>query len=77
MDTRVTDIAIHLDSALPDDELPRLEETVRREPNVISACLSPEDPHILLVTYDAAGVTSEELVKRLRERGVHASAFGL
>ncbi|BAU46847.1 ATP-binding protein [Sulfurifustis variabilis] len=77
MDNRVTDIAIHLDSALPDDQLTGLEETVRREPSVISACLSPEDRHILLVTYDPEGVSSEELVKRLRARGVHASAFGL
>lgn len=77
MDTRVADIAIHLDSALPEEELPRLEESVRREPSVISACLSPEDRHILLVTYDPERVSSTELVQRLRSRGVHAAAFGL
>jgi hypothetical protein len=77
MHNRVTDIAIHLDSALPDDALPGLEETVRREPSVVSACLSPENRHVLLVTYDPDGVSGEELVNRLRDRGVHAAFFGL
>lgn len=77
MGTRITDIAIHLDSALAEDRLAGLEEAVRSEPHVVSACLSPEDPHILLVTYDPDGVSSEDLVNRLRERGVHAAAFGL
>lgn len=77
MDIPMPDVMIHVDESLPPQEMRRLEERLRTDRCVISACTSHQDPHLLLVTYNAECTTAHDLLALVIREGVHAELIGL
>jgi hypothetical protein len=44
---------------------------------VVSACFSPEHPHMMTVTYNPDAVSSGAVLERIGLRGIEASKVGL
>jgi hypothetical protein len=68
---------IHVDESLSADDMHGLEDRLRSDACVVSACTSHEDSHLLLVTYNCDCTSSRNLLDLVRESGVHAELVGL
>jgi hypothetical protein len=68
---------VHVDEAIPADKMHELEDVVRTDACVISACSSNENPHMLLVTYNPACTSSGKVLNMVQAQGVHAELVGL
>jgi hypothetical protein len=73
----IVDMIVHVDEAIPPDKMHELEDVVRTDACVISACSSNENPHVLLVTYNPACTSSGNVLKMVQAQGVHAELVGL
>ena len=77
MHTHRTDIIIHIDESLPDDEIHALERELGCHAGVYSACVSDRARHLMLVDYDPEGVKATDLLGMVRRQGVGAELVGL
>lgn len=77
MDISMPDVMIHVDESLPPGEMHRFEDRLRTDAGVISACISHEDPHLLLITYNPDQTTAHHLLDLIKQEGVHAELVGL
>ena len=81
MEISILDMMVHVHEPLPMDEMHRLEDYVRSDSCVISACTSPENSHMLMVTYNSQCTSSinpehGEIHGPARRNGRHvANAF--
>lgn len=73
----IVDIMVHVDEVIPVEKMHELEDVVRTDACVISACTSHENAHVLLVTYNPACTTSSEVLHMVQAQGVHAELVGL
>jgi hypothetical protein len=73
----IVDLAVHVDETLPPERMHALEDAVRTDACVISACTSTQDPHLLLVTYNPDCTTSGRVLNMVQAQGVHAELVGL
>jgi hypothetical protein len=74
---RKSDIVIHIDEALDDGRIHRLEKELGDERGVLSACCHENTPHLMVVDFDADAVRPSEIVQSIRSRGLHAEMLGL
>lgn len=77
MDISVVDMMVHVDEAVPAERMHELEDVVRTDNCVISACTSHEDPHMLIVTYNPACTSSGRVLNMVQAQGIHAELVGL
>jgi len=68
---------VHVDDTLPPEKMHELEDAVRTDACVISACSSNQNPHMLLVTYNPACTSSGKVLNMVQAQGVHAELVGL
>lgn len=73
----IVDMIVHVDEAIPAEKMHELEDVVRTDACVISACSSNENPHMLVVTYNPACTTSGNVLHMVQAQGVHAELVGL
>lgn len=73
----LADFLINVHPELPMNERTRLEDEISRMEGVVSACFSPEHPHMMTVTYNPDAVSSGTVLARIGERGIEASKVGL
>lgn len=73
----IVDMIVHVDETIPAERMHELEEVVRTDACVISACTSHENSHLLLVTYNPACTTSGNVLHMVQAQGVHAELVGL
>lgn len=73
----LTDFFIGVHPELPIDERAQLEDEISHMDGVVSACFSPEHPHMITVTYNPDAVSSGAVLERVRKRGIEASKVGL
>jgi hypothetical protein len=72
MDVSIVDMMVHVDESLAPEEMHKLEDAVRTDACVISACSSNGDPHMLMVTYNPACTSSGKVLEMVNAQGVHA-----
>lgn len=77
MGTSIVDLMVHVDESIPAEAMHKLEDAVRTDACVISACTSNENPHLLLVTYNPECTSSRKVLNMVRAQGVHAEVVGL
>ncbi len=77
MDKSIADVMIHFNASLPAETLAALEEEVRHEQGVISACMSHDDPHLMLVAYLPESGSSRQILQRVTRQGLTAQLIGL
>lgn len=73
----IVDMIVHVDERVPAEKMHELEDAVRTDACVISACSSNENPHMLLVTYNPACTSSGKVLNKVQAQGVHAELVGL
>ena len=73
----IVDMIVHVDETIPAERMHELEDVVRTDACVISACTSHENSHLLLVTYNPACTTSGNVLHRVQAQGVRADLVGL
>ena len=73
----IVDMIVHVDESIPTEKMHELEEVVRTDSCVISACSSNENAHVLVVTYNPACTSSGKLLHMVQAQGVHAELVGL
>jgi hypothetical protein len=68
---------VHVDESIPPEAMHRLEDVVRTDVCVVSACTSNDNPHMLMVTYNPECTSSGKLLNMVRAQGVRAELVGL
>ena len=71
------DIVIHINESLGEDAIASLERDLAVEDGVVSSCVNPEAPHLMLVTYDPDRVQAQALLASLKGKGLHAQLVGM
>lgn len=77
MDISVVDMIVHVNETVPAERMNELEEVLRTDACVISACCSNDNPHLLMVTYNPACTTSGNVLNMVQAQGLHANLVGL
>jgi hypothetical protein len=72
-----TDVVIHIDEELPDEDILEIERDIGHVPGVYSACVNDRARHLLLIDYDPEGVNASDLLSMVRLHGVGAELVGL
>ncbi len=73
----IVDTMVHVDETVSAERMHELEEAVRTDACVISACTSHQDPHLIMVTYNPACTRSVNVLHKVQAQGVHAELVGL
>ena len=73
----IVDMIVHVDETIPAERMHELEDVVRTDACVISACTSHENSHMLLVTYNPECTTSGNVLHMVQAQGVRADLVGL
>ena len=77
MDISVVDMIVHVNETVPAERMHELEEVLRTDACVISACSSNDNPHLLMVTYNPACTSSGSVLNMIQAQGLHANLVGL
>ena len=77
MGRHTTDIVIHLDEELADEDIHELERDLSCIAGVYCACVNDRARHLMLVDYDPEDVRASELLNVVRQHGIGAELVGL
>ncbi|MBW8330078.1 MAG: hypothetical protein K0M48_13280 [Thiobacillus sp.] len=77
MSSNLNEVMLHLQEALDDDALLRLEDGVRQDAGVVSVGHNPDNAHMIMVVYDSETTRAASLLHAFQERGLHAQVVGL
>lgn len=77
MSNYCTDVVIHIDEDLDDENIHEVEFDLAQIDGVFSACVNERARHLMLVDYDPLDVDAQSLLHRVEERGLHAELVGL
>lgn len=68
----IVDMTVHVDETLSTEKMHELEDAVRSEACVVTACCSKDNPHLLSVTFDPDCTSSANVLRKVKSQGVHA-----
>jgi hypothetical protein len=77
MDKPMADVMIHIDEALSEEALKKIEAAVREEECVISAGVPAGNLHMMLVAYNPECIAAADILARVKQTGVHAELIGM
>jgi hypothetical protein len=77
MEISIADVLLHIDESLSKEALAKLGEVVREDKCVISACVPAGKMHLMLVAYNPECTTANNILIKVKEKGVHAELVGL
>ena len=77
MHSHCSDVLIHIDQELRDEEIEELARDIGCVPGVYSACVNDRARHLMLIEYDPEGVRARQLLTMVRQHGVGAALVGL
>ena len=72
-----SDVLIHIDEDLSDDQIHSIEYDLAGMDGVYSACVHERARHLMLVDFDPADVPAGLLLNEVRAHGLHAELIGL
>jgi hypothetical protein len=73
----IVDFTVHLDEELPPEEQCKLEDFVRDQDGVISAGISNNHSHLMMVAYAVDQIHASDILHKIQDRGLHAELIGL
>lgn len=77
MEKHISDFMVHLDDFLTPDEQCHLEDYVRKQACVVSAGVSLQNPHLMMVAYDSECGRARDILHQIRQRGIRAEMVGI
>lgn len=75
MQANIADFMIHISDPLSEGAMATLADSIRDNVCVTSACVSANDPHLIMVNYDPECSSAHAIVKGIA--GVRARAVGM
>lgn len=76
MNDYMSDVVVHIDEALDESSLDRLEQDLRGDRGVISVGHRPRQNHLMMVLYDSTDLRASSFLHHFQERGLHAQLIG-
>ena len=73
----ISDFVIHINENLTEYDVNDAEEAVMDCNGIISAHISPQHPHLMLVAYDPNRVSSGAALQAIHSLGFHGQMIGL
>lgn len=77
MDTRMAEVALHIDENTAHEEREGLRNTLLAMDGVVAAAYHDEKPHMMLIEYLPAKIESIVFVNAAKQQGLHAELIGL
>ncbi len=77
MDIPLTDVTVHIDETLSDQELQAIEGDLRGRDGVISVHVQSNKKHLMVVQYNPRNIGSAGILDTVIGKGVHAELLGL
>jgi len=77
MDTKMTDITIHIDENTTHDEREAFRNNLLVMNGVMAAASHDEKPHLMIIEYDPDIINSKEFINEAKKNGLHAELVGL
>ena len=77
MDIKLVDVTVHIDETVDHAARERIADGVRALDGVVAASSHDEKAHLLIVEYNPDKVSSQTILARVRQAGVHAELIGL
>jgi hypothetical protein len=77
MNIDLADVTLHVDENLDSDGLADLDSAFRTIDGVVSVHVNPDRPHLFILEYNPAKISSEQLLDSVKHRGLHAELLGL
>lgn len=77
MNIQMTDVTLHIDETLDENDLDIVEEDLRENDGVISVHREENRPHLMMVEYNPDRVTSRNILNTVTSQGLHAELIGL
>lgn len=74
---KITDVIIHTDEQLDDQQFASLSEQVYRQQGIVSLSRNPHAPRFLMVVYNAANVKARSILETVRSTGFNAKLVGI
>jgi hypothetical protein len=77
MSNNMVDVTVHIDEDTSHDERESLRDKVLAQNGVMAAFFNKDKPHLMMVEYDPAAVSSKEILTIVKGAGVHAKLVGM
>jgi len=77
MSKTLADVLVHVDQTLGHDRLASLTKAIAAINGVSNAEGHDAKPHLVIVTYDSAQVSSQQILAAVKAQGVSAELIGL
>ena len=77
MDIQLTDVTLHIDENLNQEQRGTIEESLRALDGVVSVHNADKTPHLSMVEYDPNVTSSQDILERVTNQGVHAELIGM
>ena len=77
MNSKVTDVFIHIRESLSEGQFKQLSDRVYNDPGIVSISRNPHRPSLLMVVYDAAATRSLRILEQVRSQGYPASLVAM
>jgi hypothetical protein len=77
MSSNLVDVLVHIDQSLTHDRVAALKRVIAGLNGVASAEGNDDKPHLVMIRYDPAKVTSQEILALVKAQGVGAELIGL
>jgi len=74
---KISDIIIHIDENLSNEERLSLEKTLRKVDGVVSPGFNANKDHLLMVTYNTEKTNTATLLEKTRAAGYTAQLVGM
>ena len=77
MDTKMTDITLHINEPTSHDDREALRDSLLGLDGVMAAAYHDEKPHLMMIEYDPDVINSTQFLTSASDRGLHAQLIGL
>jgi len=77
MNIDLADVTLHVDENLDTATLTDLDGAFRAIDGVVSVHVNPDRPHLFILEYNPAKISSQQLLDSVKLRGLHAELVGL
>jgi hypothetical protein len=77
MDLKKTDITVHIDETLDPARREEVRHSLCTLPGVFEVRNRDETPHLMVVEYNPYSLKSDEILRAVTCRGLHAELIGL
>lgn len=77
MKPAISDFMIHVNEPLSEPEMVRVADSVCDDACVTNACVSQDNPHLILVNYDSNCASARDILRKVTGLGIHAQAVGM